>query len=190
MANRGGGAAVRNGILICVPERSDNLRASDADRQRVADQLKAALDEGRLTLDEYDERLSEVYAAKTYADLKAPLADLPVAAPTSRSQLQRLGPGAEPAEQTRGATRKWIGGIWSGWISTGLIVTAIWFVTWIASGGKPPYFWPIWVIGPWGAILLASTIGGVLHGQPRVEAERRARRRARRDAMRRQRDGF
>ena len=52
---------------------SDNLRASDADRQRVAEQLKAALDEGRLALDEYDDRLQQVYTAKTYADLKVPL---------------------------------------------------------------------------------------------------------------------
>ena len=66
-------------------------------------------------------------------------------------------------------------GMWSGWISTSLIVTAIWFATWIAGGvDQVPYFWPIWVIGPWGAILLASTIGGVTQGQPRAEAERRA----------------
>ena len=43
----------------------DEMRAADADRQAVADQLKAALDEGRLDLHEYDERLQQAYAAKT-----------------------------------------------------------------------------------------------------------------------------
>ena len=40
--------------------RSDveTLRAADADRQKVADQLKAALDEGRLSLHEYDDRVA------------------------------------------------------------------------------------------------------------------------------------
>jgi hypothetical protein len=41
------------------------LRAGDADRERVAERLRLALDEGRLNLHEYDERLQEAYAAKT-----------------------------------------------------------------------------------------------------------------------------
>ena len=44
----------------------DEMRAGDGDRQAVADKLKAALDEGRLDLHEYDERLQQTYAAKTY----------------------------------------------------------------------------------------------------------------------------
>lgn len=171
-----------------VPEPSDHLRASDADRQRVADQLKAALNEGRLTLDEYDDRLRETYAAKTYADLRGPLADLPAVVPASRSQLEPAVPADIAQQHLHGATRKWMAGVWSGWISTSLIVTAIWLATWLAGGTDGvPYFWPIWVIGPWGAILLASTIGGVMQGQPRAEAERRARRQARREAERQQR---
>ncbi len=160
---------------------SDNLRASDADRQLVAEQLKAALDEGRLALDEYDDRLQQVYAAKTYADLKVPLADLPVVAPAARSAVEPAGATAVTPAHTRGMTRKWVVGMWSGWLSTSLIVTAIWFATWIAGGvDNIPYFWPIWVIGPWGAVILASTIGGLAQGQPRAEAERRARREANR----------
>lgn len=168
-----------------MSEQPDNLRASDADRQRVADQLKAALDEGRLLLDEYDERLRETYAAKTYGDLKAPLADLPATALGAHSQVQPVGNAELVAAQRRAATRKWIYGMWSSWISTSLIVTAIWFATWIGGGsGSAPYFWPIWVIGPWGAILLASTIGGVMQGQSRMEAQRHAHRQARRAAER------
>lgn len=54
------------------------MRACDADRERTADQLRTAFVEGRLSQDELDERLGRVYAARTYADLAAQTADLPV----------------------------------------------------------------------------------------------------------------
>jgi DUF1707 SHOCT-like domain len=166
-----------------VADHSDNLRASDADRQSVADKLRAALDEGRLDLAEYDDRLKEAYAAKTYGDLKGLLRDLPPVVPGIHSQLEpAAGKGVKPAAPS-GMTMKWIAAMWSGWLSTGLIVVAIWFATSVASGGAQ-YFWPIWVIGPWGAILLASTISGLAGGAPRREVERRARREAERERRR------
>src|SRR5262245_47581179 len=54
-----------------------DLRAGDADRERVAERLRTALDEGRLNLYEYDERLRDAYAAKTYSELDALVGDLP-----------------------------------------------------------------------------------------------------------------
>ncbi len=54
------------------------MRASDADRDRVADQLREALAEGRLTADEHAERLDSVYKAKTYAELAPIVHDLPM----------------------------------------------------------------------------------------------------------------
>ena len=63
----------------------DEMRAADADRQAVADHLKSALEEGRLDLHEYDERLQQAYAAKTYGDLKELLSDLPVDVPAQRT---------------------------------------------------------------------------------------------------------
>ena len=59
-----------------VPEPR-NLRASDADRERIANVLREAAGEGRLTMDELDERLDAVYAAKTYAELEPITHDLP-----------------------------------------------------------------------------------------------------------------
>ena len=47
-----------------------NLRAADSDRSAVAEQLGRHLSDGRLTVDEYEERLARVYAARTYADLE------------------------------------------------------------------------------------------------------------------------
>jgi len=59
-----------------VPEPR-NLRASDADRESVANVLREAAGDGRLTMDELDERLDAVYAAKTYAELEPITHDLP-----------------------------------------------------------------------------------------------------------------
>jgi uncharacterized membrane protein len=53
------------------------LRASTADRERAIDVLKAGFAEGRLTKDEYDARVSAIYAARTYADLAQVTGDLP-----------------------------------------------------------------------------------------------------------------
>ncbi len=53
------------------------MRASDADRERVAQLLHEAAGEGRLTLDELQERLDTVYAARTYGQLEPVLSDLP-----------------------------------------------------------------------------------------------------------------
>jgi hypothetical protein len=53
------------------------MRAADADRDRVAGFLATAYSEGRLTKDEYDERLDSALTARTYADLDRLVADLP-----------------------------------------------------------------------------------------------------------------
>jgi hypothetical protein len=53
------------------------LRISDADRHQVAEVLREAAGEGRIDLDELDERLEATYAARTYADLVPITLDLP-----------------------------------------------------------------------------------------------------------------
>lgn len=54
------------------------MRASNADRERIAKILHDAMAEGRLTVDELEERLDQVYAAKTMGDLVPVTRDLPV----------------------------------------------------------------------------------------------------------------
>jgi hypothetical protein len=54
------------------------LRISDADRHKVAEVLREAAGEGRIDMDELDERLEAAYAARTYADLVPITHDLPV----------------------------------------------------------------------------------------------------------------
>jgi DUF1707 SHOCT-like domain len=55
-----------------------SLRASDADREQIAERLRYAMAEGRLTADELDERLEALYTSRTYGELDALVADLPV----------------------------------------------------------------------------------------------------------------
>jgi hypothetical protein len=87
-----------------VPDKG-NLRASDADRERVADVLRQAAGDGRLTMEELDERLDAVYAAKTYAELEPITRDLPASghvpapSPVPAGDFQRVGgvPGTHGA---------------------------------------------------------------------------------------------
>lgn len=59
--------------------RPENLRISDADRHAVSEALRDAAAEGRIDLEELEERLEQTYAAKTYGDLVPITVDLPVA---------------------------------------------------------------------------------------------------------------
>src|SRR5215207_4266438 len=93
----------------------DEMRAADADRQAVADKLKAALDEGRLDLHEYDERLQQAYAAKTYGDLRPLLDDLPSAAVPVPAQREPSGSGVVRDASDADVTRRWLLGVWSSW---------------------------------------------------------------------------
>jgi hypothetical protein len=111
---------------------------------------------GRLTLAEYDERVAHAYAARTLGELTELTADLPavgtppVAAPAAaHSPEVRLACGP--------LARGWNAHAWSAWLRTALIVTTIWLITSLSSGG-PQYFWPMWVVGPWGAVLLAQRL--------------------------------
>jgi Domain of unknown function (DUF1707) len=57
--------------------RAPDWRISDADRERVAERLRAGLTEGRLTPDEFTERMATAMSAIRYADAEPVLADLP-----------------------------------------------------------------------------------------------------------------
>jgi Flp pilus assembly protein TadB len=61
--------------------RTSTLRASDADRDSVAERLRRAAVEGRIDADELEERLHLALRARTYGDLRRLVADLPAARP-------------------------------------------------------------------------------------------------------------
>ena len=156
----------------------DEMRAGDKDRQLVADRLKAALDEGRLDIGEYDERLQRAYAAKTYADLDGLLADLPSTVPHQQSRVapyrQAAGPPQPPPapEQRSHHPLAWVGpygGVF-------LVCVLIWGIT-SASSGHLTYFWPAWMLIP----LILGVFGNLAGHGGRTRPEREARRAARRD---------
>src|SRR5438046_1682844 len=65
------------------------IRASDKERESVVDVLRDAYTDGRLTLEEFEERTSAAYASKTWADLRELTADLPVEPVLGADLLQR-----------------------------------------------------------------------------------------------------
>jgi hypothetical protein len=135
-----------------------HLRAADADRAAVATVLGQHMSAGRLTVDEYDERLARTYAAKTYGELDELTADLPATVPAPRTESTRPAM-ADNAHVP--AHRGWDTDphSWRSYLTTAAIVLTIWAVTSLASW-EFLYFWPIWVLGPWGAILLVQTFTG------------------------------
>lgn len=129
-------------------------RASDADRDRVAALLREAHAEGRLDVDELSERLDATYASRTYAELAALTQDLPLS-----GERPRPAPAPVPAAAARPPARRAdrdLRGAWAAWGVAVSVNVVIWLLVAITSG--PVYFWPMWVAGPWGAVLLVLTV--------------------------------
>jgi len=124
------------------------IRAADTDRSAVAEILGRALHEGRLTVTEYDERLAAAYAARTLGDLAPLTADLPEPAHAARPAARRATHGSCGGGDLRQA--------WRGYLTVALIVWTVYLTSSLGSG--PGYPWPVWVVGPWGAVLLARTL--------------------------------
>ncbi|MGY1704268.1 DUF1707 domain-containing protein [Geodermatophilus sp. SYSU D00697] len=142
-----------------MPE--SHLRAADADRAAVASQLGEHMSAGRLSVAEYDERLARTYAARTYGELAEITADLPKTVEPKPAPAPPVPAGHGISHA--GSWGGWAGGpsrqvAWRNWLVTAVIVLGVWITTCIGSG-ELLYPWPIWVIGPWGAVLLAQSIG-------------------------------
>ncbi|GIF12292.1 uncharacterized protein DUF1707 [Actinoplanes teichomyceticus] len=131
------------------------MRAGDSDRQRVADQLKFALDEGRLDLNEYDERVQRAYAARTYGDLDGLLDDLPGAVPPQRARIEPHAAQPVPAPGRPGGHG---GGrhTFTSAVAAFVICTLVWAIT-VVTTGHAYYFWPAWVLIP----VVVTGIGAV-----------------------------
>ena len=140
------------------------LRAADADRQQIAERLKHALDEGRLSLHEYDDRVKRVYESATYGDLQPLVVDLPMpglSAPDLEARRR-----AEARREARKIPMALVV-LWTIWGSLLAVNLVVWVIV-AATTDVDLYFWPIWLTVP-GAALLATTVG--------VQAARRNRRR-------------
>lgn len=123
------------------------MRAADADRERFAARVRHGLEEGRLSLDELDERLRRIYEAKTFGELDRLVADLPVPATVEQ-------PGAPAARVPPSRVEEnpklpgWLAMSWRLWLVAVTVNLVIWFLVSLSAGGLV-YFWPMWVAGPW-----------------------------------------
>lgn len=108
-----------------------HIRASDAEREALIEDLREHTVAGRLTPEELEERIGVVYAAKTRAQLDAVRADLPLTTLAVRkAYVQRRA-------QLRGRLVQEASG--------SLVASGICVAIWILAGAHGQ-FWPIWVI--------------------------------------------
>jgi uncharacterized protein DUF1707 len=107
-----------------MAESLDTLVA-DADRATAADELRVHYDSGRLTLDEFESRLTEVHTARTRGDLEHAFRQLP---------------RSEPAASLRLRYRRW-----SSLALQYALVNAVCILVWALSGAHGG-FWPKWVL--------------------------------------------
>jgi hypothetical protein len=140
------------------------LRAADADRQQIAERLKHALDEGRLSLHEYDDRVKRVYESTTYGELQPLVADLPMPGMSAADLDARRR--AEARREARKLPMALVV-LWTIWGSLTAINLVVWLIV-AATVESDVYFWPIWLAVP-GVALAATTVG--------VQSARRGRRR-------------
>jgi len=129
-------------------ELNPSIRASDADRERVVEILRQHSVEGRITADEFEERMAAAYEAKTLGALAELTTDLPVDLAEHAQRQRELARKAKPRRTLVKQVRQEISGI----ASLGVVLTTIWVI----SGGG--YFWPAWPLGIIGAITLARMI--------------------------------
>jgi hypothetical protein len=134
-----------------------HMRASDADREEVVGRLRTALDEGRLKMPEYVERMGLAYEAVTYGDLAPLHADLPAAAVAQRPAAPRAAPAPGP-RPAAGRMPVGLKVLWTIWLSAVSINVVVWVLV-SATTGHAAYPWPLWVAGPAGAALFGVTVG-------------------------------
>ncbi len=145
-------------------EDRPDMRASDADRQEVVERLRGALDEGRLKMDEYLERMSLAYEAVTYGDLVPLYRDLPEARAVAKPEAAAPpAPAPAPAPRAEVVRRGGFAGLptpmkvlWTIWATVVSINVVIWVLV-SATTAHLLYPWPLWVAGPWGVVLLGVT---------------------------------
>jgi hypothetical protein len=141
------------------------IRASDADRDRTAAALREHLAAGRLTTEEFGERLDQAYAAKTLGELDGLMADLPGTDLEQFPDVSLRRAAASPLPQgrrSRGSVEAGPGrfspvwrAAWGSWLAISLLVFVIWLVSG-ASGG----LWFLWVALPLGVLLLGRWMMG------------------------------
>ncbi len=134
-----------------------SMRAGDADRDAVAERLRDAHADGRLTIEEFQQRLDAAFAARTLGELVPLTADLPVQGGRRPSSPRGAPDRQQVDRQRRPSGQDALRAAWTAWAVIVAINVTIWVLVSLTAG-DPIYFWPMWVAGPWGAVLLITTL--------------------------------
>jgi hypothetical protein len=114
--------------------RAASMRTSDAERQRVADFLRDACAEGRLSPTELEERLDLLFAGSTVADLTVLVRDLPGGAKVL-PRLHRAGVSRPPAPPALPVRRRRHHPSPAAPVGVAILVLG---VIWLVAGAVPP----------------------------------------------------
>lgn len=129
-----------------------HMRASDADREQMTSTLKAAFVQGRLTKDEFDARIGQALASRTYAELAAVTAGIPAGPATARA------PRKPPRRPMSNAVKWGVAGLFTpavlaaafalaslrgdgGFEAMGLVIALAYFMFWLSVGADMLWQW-------------------------------------------------
>lgn len=128
---------------------SPDMRAGDEDRDRTVSLIREAYAEGRLNSEEFQQRMEQAHQSRTFGELTALTTDLPAIPPAPSSPAP--GTVAQPERESADLRKAW-----GAWLGVSILVNVIWGATWISSPDSSHYYWPIWVMAPWGAAMAIS----------------------------------
>ena len=140
------------------------MRASDADRERTTSLLREHHAQGRLTAEEFNDRLDRAFAAKTLGELDALLADLPgidlyrlpaagirPAPPGARPRAPRAGGGGSAVSRRGdGTVSPQRVATWVTWGAISSLLFVAWLGLGLIDGGAAWLPWFLLVVVPWG----------------------------------------
>jgi hypothetical protein len=149
-----------------VSDPVPSIRTSDGERDRVAQLLQEHFAQGRLDHEEFTDRLSRAYKARTVDELAAVTRDLPerdlaeIQGAAVKSASGEDGPPAQQLTMRDPALMV----PWALYGGVNVLCFVIWMIVFLTTGYGYPWF--LWVMGPWGILMGVVTVG-VLAG-PRM----------------------
>jgi hypothetical protein len=137
------------------------LRASDADRERTAQLLREHHAVGRLTAEEFNERLEQVFAARTLGELDELLADLPAIdlyqLPSAGIRPVRRGGSGPRLRADASLVPSPDQEAWGLWTAVSVPLIVLWVLIGVGVGGLAWIPWFALIIGPWALGLAARS---------------------------------